>query len=503
MQQMDDLRSSFVPPELNILKARIVMYKLQNAPDRETAQKQAQQFQQEREKYEAAQRRVPQLKDEKLRTLITVDANRATTEYFDFAQKTVIPAFLEGNKKKGDELIPVLRAKYESSEALTAQIIDAIQREDDALMKSAAEEVRWRTIMQWVLSAVIVVVMMSLGMIVTGSVTKNVSGMLNLIQEIANSNLSVADMEITSGDEVGQAGLALNQMKRNLSEIICAIAGLAEQVASASEQLSATSQHIAATADQTSAQANVVTTAGEQVSSNVSVVATGSEEMLASIREISKNSSEAARITKEAVAATENANHTIAKLGDSSAEIGKVTKVITAIAEQTNLLALNATIEAARAGDAGKGFAVVANEVKELAKETAKATEDISRRIEAIQTDTKGAVHAIGEISAVINHVNDISSTIASSVEEQTATTNEMARNITEAAKGSSEIAQNIAGVAEGAKGTSSGANETKAAAAELARLSTQMQKLLQKFRVGAQSKAIERGQQKAYGAHA
>ena len=176
-------------------------------------------------------------------------------------------------------------------------------------------------------------------------------------------------------------------------------------------------------------------------------------------------------------------NSTIAKLGESSAEIGKVVKVITSIAEQTNLLALNATIEAARAGEAGKGFAVVANEVKELAKETAKATEDISLKIETIQVDTQGAVEAIRQISEVINQINDISNTIASAVEEQTATANEMGRNVGEASKGSSEIAQNITSVASAAQSTTQGANNTQQAAAELSRMAADLQQLVSQFK--------------------
>ena len=159
-------------------------------------------------------------------------------------------------------------------------------------------------------------------------------------------------------------------------------------------------------------------------------------------------------------------------------------KVITSIAQQTNLLALNATIEAARAGEAGKGFAVVANEVKELAKATAKATEDIGQKIEAIQGDTKGAVAAIREISAIINQINDIQSTIASAVEEQTATTNEISRNVTEAAKGSAEITQNIAGVAQAAQETTVGAAETHRAAAELSRMAAELHRLVDRFRI-------------------
>jgi methyl-accepting chemotaxis protein len=205
--------------------------------------------------------------------------------------------------------------------------------------------------------------------------------------------------------------------------------------------------------------------------------------MSASIKEIAKNATEAAKIATSAVKTAETTNATVAKLGESSAEIGQVVKVITSIAQQTNLLALNATIEAARAGEAGKGFAVVANEVKELAKETAKATEDISRKIEAIQGNTKGAVQAIGEISAVILQINDISNTIASSVEEQTATTNEISRNVQEGAKGGAQVAENIGAVAQAAKSTTQGANDTQTAAGELARMAADLQKVVSGFR--------------------
>src|ERR1700677_3812895 len=206
--------------------------------------------------------------------------------------------------------------------------------------------------------------------------------------------------------------------------------------------------------------------------------------MQASIREISKNANDSARIARNAVTVASATNETMRNLGESSREIGNVIKVITSIAQQTNLLALNATIEAARAGEAGKGFAVVANEVKELAKETARATEDISRKIEAIQSDTQAAVDAIASISGVLNQVSDISGTIATAVEEQNATTNEMSRNVSEAAQGSGEITGNIAGVAEAAQSTTRGAADTQKASQQLVETSTQLRRLLEQFKI-------------------
>jgi methyl-accepting chemotaxis protein len=273
-----------------------------------------------------------------------------------------------------------------------------------------------------------------------------------------------------------------NALLDTLVEPLRYIANNTEALAASSEQLTAVSQQLGANASATSAQTQVMSAAAEQVSHTIRSVAVSTEEMSASIKEIARNASESAQIANQAVKLAETTNATVAKLGVSAIDIGKVIKVITGIAQQTNLLALNATIEAARAGEAGKGFAVVANEVKELAKETARATEDIGRSIESIQTDTEDAVTAIGHITMIIGQINDISSTIASAVEEQSATTSEMGRNVTESAQGSGDIARNITAVADAAQNTASGAGQTMTAATELARMAGELKQLISKF---------------------
>jgi hypothetical protein len=213
-------------------------------------------------------------------------------------------------------------------------------------------------------------------------------------------------------------------------------------------------------------------------------LSTGAGEMTVTIGSIAANANEAAGLADSAVNAAKAANATVAKLGQSSAEIGVVINLITAITQQTNLLALNATIEAARAGEAGKGFAVVANEVKELAKETAKAAEDINNKVTAIQANTKGAEEAIGNVGDIINRINNVSSTIAAAVEEQSATTSEMTRNTIEAANGASNISVTIGDVARGAEGTLSRARQSQSAAQELASVAKQLGVLMRQFKI-------------------
>jgi len=312
-----------------------------------------------------------------------------------------------------------------------------------------------------------------------------VETLLKVVAATADGDLT-QKVTVTGEDAIGQLAAGLSKLITDLRASITGIGQTAGSLSTASSQLLKISQQVLANSDGSLQKAKTVSQNSEQVSANVSIVAASSEEMLASIREISKSASGASRIARTAVGMADETTQTINKLGISSQEIGKVIKVITSIAQQTNLLALNATIEAARAGEAGKGFAVVANEVKELAKETARATGEISLKIEAIQNDTKAAVKAIGDVSSIINEVNDISGTIASAVEEQTATTNEIGRNVTDAARGTGDIARNINLVAESAESTTVGARDTENAAKELTQMANQLQVLVQRFRIAA-----------------
>jgi len=314
---------------------------------------------------------------------------------------------------------------------------------------------------------------------------RRVDQILGVVDGAAAGDLT-REIGVHGDDAIGRLGQGLNQFFGTLRGSVANIARTAETVASAATQMNQLGDRLGAAAGATSAQASVVAHAADEVSSNVGTVATGTEEMSASIREIAKSATDAASVAGQAVQVAERTNATVGKLGASSAEIGKVIKVITSIAEQTNLLALNATIEAARAGEAGKGFAVVANEVKELAKETAKATEEIGRKIDTIQTDTTEAVAAIREISDIIGRINQIQASIAGAVEEQTATTNEMSRNVSDAARGAQEIARNIQGVAEAARGATDGATQSQASAADLARAARELQALVGQFRIGS-----------------
>jgi methyl-accepting chemotaxis protein len=321
-----------------------------------------------------------------------------------------------------------------------------------------------------------------IGFRVAARVGETVRGVSHIAEGLADGDLTRTS-GVTTHDEIGRMAVALDKGIARLREDVVQLAGSASTIQTAAGQLSAVSVSVDAAAQQASSQAGAVSSAAEVVSGNLQIVSAGSQEMGSAIRDISVSTSEATEVAAQAVQVASATNAIVARLGESSEEIATVVKVITSIAEQTNLLALNATIEAARAGELGKGFAVVAGEVKDLAQETAKATEDISRRVQSIQSDTSGAVTAIGEISAIIERINGIQLTIASAVEEQTATTQEMNRTLSEAAHGAGDIAATITTVSDATRRTTETIGDTRTATEDLNVTAAQLQSVVSRFR--------------------
>lgn len=332
-----------------------------------------------------------------------------------------------------------------------------------------------------ILALVALTLTMGTALVVTRSVTGPLADAVNVLEVAATGDLTNRCTS-TGRDELGKLSTAVNRV---LTAIQAAVRLIAEHSASlngAADHLTGTGQQLRSSAGQAAEQAQIGSTAATEVSHSLQTVAAAAEEMAASVREIAQNATDVTTVASHAVDVATTTSATMTKLGESSAQIGDVIKVITTIAEQTNLLALNATIEAARAGEAGRGFAVVASEVKDLAQETARATEDISRRVEAIQTDSDDAAQAINQISHIVNQINDYQQSIASAVEEQSATTNEITRNVNEAAAGSTRMADAITGVAATTRVTAEGAENSQRSAARLNETSARIEQLISQF---------------------
>ena len=333
------------------------------------------------------------------------------------------------------------------------------------------------------LAAVGLLLALVLAVVVARSVTRPVGRIQEVLGQVADGDLRVR-VGAAGHDELGDVARSLDRTLDGLAEVFAVVTGSATRLSAASSELSAGAEVVAQDSAHAARRTEVVVASAGEVSSNVATVSAGSEQMRSAIGEIAHNAQQASQVAAQAVDVAAETTRTVHTLGESSQEIASVVKLITAIAEQTNLLALNATIEAARAGESGKGFAVVASEVKELAQETARATETIARRVETIQGDTAGAVEAIGRISTVIGEINDYQATIAAAVEEQTATTTEMNRNVAAAAAGTEEISGAIAGLAEGARAAGERVAATRAASAELATMGRDLEVAVARFRL-------------------
>jgi methyl-accepting chemotaxis protein len=401
-------------------------------------------------------------------------------QYIQLAQQTVTAAL---SKPGTPATLPQFQNVFTAIEDQLPIVEDAIGQ----LATDAAKEVKQQRELALIellgAGGIGIVLVIGICWMVARGIVRPLRNVSDVLTGVAKGDLA-RESSVASTDELGKMAADLNVAITSVRSTVGSLASSATAVAGTAEDVTGASQRITASAEEVSERAARATAAAAEVSSNVDTLASASEQMDGSIGEIARNASDALRVATEAVAMAEQTGATMARLGASSTEIGNVVKTITAIAAQTNLLALNATIEAARAGDAGKGFAVVAGEVKDLAQGTAKATDDIASRVEAIQSDATLAVEAIGRIAEVIARINDYQSSIASAVEQQHVTTQETSRTVTDVAARTTEIAQTVAEMAEDANRNAGEAEASLAAAHRLRSMSEEMAQLVGRFRL-------------------
>ncbi len=430
---------------------------------------------------------------------------------FDPQMRSVADVALSGKRAEAFQMtidrVPIRKKMGELIEAEVKRVNGLMQ---EAVDQGQAEQARARILLIAVgLAGVVGSVVMIAG-IAMFQVARPLRGMTTLMKELAAGHLDIAIAGGERRDEVGDVARALAHFKAGLQEarrlaeaqaeeqraketraaqvrtltsaFDAQIGQVVQAVSSQAVQMEGSAQSLSGTAEESTKQAATVAAASEQASANVQTVATATEELSSSIGEISRQVAQSSRIAGSAVTHADKANRQVQGLVDASQRIGEVVSLITDIADQTNLLALNATIEAARAGEAGKGFAVVAAEVKNLANQTAKATDDIRNQIKGVQTATQEAVQAIQIIGKTIGEMNDITTTVAAAIEEQSAATREIARNVEQAATGTQEVTSNIAGVSRAANDTGSAAAEVLTSARDLAKQSTTLASVVEAF---------------------
>ncbi|MFB9447001.1 methyl-accepting chemotaxis protein [Dactylosporangium vinaceum] len=394
-----------------------------------------------------------------------IDTRRA--EGFEAAQKIVLT---NAGKALMDQIRTLTAAMYDEEASLLSE------------RAAAANSAETRTKTSIVIGVIVLLAGMTVAAVmITRQTSHRVDRVRAAITALAAGNLTVSS-GLTTNDEFGQMSRDLDSAMESVRATVRDLAGTANTLSSAAGELSKVSGDLNVGADEASGKASMAARAADEVHVNIQSVAAGAEEMTASIQEIATTSSRAADVANQSLDIARTATGQLTTLGQSSAEIGEVVRLITSIAEQTNLLALNATIEAARAGDAGKGFAVVASEVKDLAQETARATEDITKRIGAIQAGSDGASAAMQRIEEVIGQLTEFSHTIAAAVEEQSATTNEMTRSITDAARGAGEVQSNFSAVAQVTAATSTSAHSSQGAADDLSGLADRLNNMVARF---------------------
>jgi methyl-accepting chemotaxis protein len=399
----------------------------------------------------------------------------------------------QGDDAMVERMRPELRAEWERLEPAAARVSDRLAGLSTAAARDLDQAAGAGGTFMVVIASIALLALLLAAHAVRQSIVEPLDAASRVMDSIAGGDLD-ARVAATQDDELGRLGRDVNRAVESLSGALARIADSSVAVGNASEELASVSSQLQATAAETSEQMGLATRASKETNTSVRLVAASAQQVGAGIRSVAQNAQEAAAVAATAVRVAAGANAAIRQLGESSEQIDNVIRVINAIAEQTNILALNAEIEAARAGDAGKGFAVVANEVKELAKETARATDDIARRVSAIRDDSRGAVTGIAEIGRIIEQISTTQSAIAASVQEQSAATAEITRNMGEAARGTDEIAATVGQVARATENTTTAASETQRAASELAMMATELQRTVSQFRFGGARRGAASG---------
>jgi methyl-accepting chemotaxis protein len=447
---------------------------------------------------------------EDIKSLLTERSDAEVRQFWSETEDTFLPALERGDMDTARKAYAAMTSNYNAHRAIINQIVTTTNAENDRIQAEADATDRFYAIIIWCVAAVVLVLLAGgltwLALAVVRAITRITASMSRL----ARHDLAAEIEGLGRQDEIGEMAAAVQVFKTSMIESDrlkeeqeqaqrAAVArnaavdrltqdfdqkvqGVVQTVASQAGQMQTSAQSMSAIAEEATKQASAVAAASEQSSANVQTVASAAEELSTSIAEISRQVSYSSQIAATAVAEAGKANKMVQGLLGASQKIGEVVSLINDIADQTNLLALNATIEAARAGEAGKGFAVVAAEVKNLATQTSKATEEIGAQITGVQGATQDAVRAIDAIGKIIGEIDQIAAGIAAAVEEQGAATQEIARNVEEAAKGTQEVSSNIGGVTEAANGTGSAANQVLASARSLSTQSQALREMVHSF---------------------